>query len=249
MKLHIFIFLLLLSVVSNCKHPEDPCSLNPIKKPTITLYEYLGEDLLSKTDTVVEEAQVVFEAPEGFDSYTWQIGTDSRTFTSRKFYLYLRGGDIGNFDVRLITKRKPNTDCNPADTGIDTVYKTLTVVTYENSKIIGKFKGKRQELNEPDYVVDIIKKPDHNGKIYCIPTNLTPECLGELESGRLGYRAFSIGTYQWDPMPGCFTCCNMAHGYAELDTNGDFLIIKYIHIEPVNPYPRLTRTFIGKRMP
>jgi hypothetical protein len=239
-----FLCLWVVLVLATCKHREDPCNKD-LPTPAITLYEYLGEDLLSKTDTMLQEAQVVFEAPEGFESYTWKIGTDTRAFTQRKFSLYLRKEDLGNFPIRLITKRKPNTDCNPLDIGIDTVHKTLTVVPYENCKIIGKFKGKRQELNEPEYVVDIVKKQDHNMKYYYMPMNLTPECLGELKSGKLGYRAFSIGGDQWRPSEGC----NMYEGYAEVDDSGNTLVIKYTHIEPVNPYPHLPRTFVGKRIP
>lgn len=245
MKNSLFFIVIVLSLSYSCKHKEDPCAKTP--KPSITFYEDIGD--LSKTDTVLEQALVQFTAPDGFDSYEWKIAYDDRTFNGKKISLRFMEGDLGTFPVRLITRRAPNTDCNPNDTGIDTVRRNITVVKPEQAKIAGKYKGKTLNSQEAEYVVEVkvIKSPFYINKFTLAMTSVTPECDKTYNTVD-AYRMVACYPEGINVYLGCYVKWAWAH-LEDKDPSGNTLIMEYQKQDQNPPYTRTNYTFVGKRIP
>jgi hypothetical protein len=113
--------------------PTDPClALEPVTA-NFLIKEAVGDSLV-ETDRVLMFNSVQFEAIGAYDSYEWQVGTDERTFTDKKFSLRFMDDATGStVPVRLIVKGKPNSTCFPSDNGIDTIHQKLSGYTFPGS--------------------------------------------------------------------------------------------------------------------
>lgn len=244
-KISLFFFMLVLHSFYCCKHKEDVCANTP--KPSITFYENIGD--LSRTDTVLAQALVQFTAPDGFDSYEWKIAYDDRTFNGKKISLRFMEGDLGTFPVRLVTKRAPNTDCNPNDTGIDTVTKNITVVKPEQAKIAGKYKGRALNSQETEYIVEVkvIKNPVYINKFTLAMSSVTPECNKTYDTVE-AYRMVACYPERAYAGAGCHVQWAWAH-LNDSDPSGNTFIMEYQKQDQNPPYIRTTHLFVGKRVP
>jgi hypothetical protein len=113
-----------------CKN-YDPCWEGEVKASFTIMEQVAGNSTARRyfipydTDTIVQYS-IEFAAPEGFDKYTWLIG--SEVLNERVIYRnnFPRGQTT---PITLIVEKTPNTICFPDDDGIDTLvrymYRTL----------------------------------------------------------------------------------------------------------------------------
>jgi hypothetical protein len=152
----------LLAIAWSCRDKPigvDPCSGVPVPPTDFKMYTVLKQRSNSGIkDTfrvpedierfyyhsllgVDESIDIYFEASPNADSVRWKIGTDTRVFSQRKFFLKFQSA-VDKIEVRLIQRRPPNRICFPNDDGIDTLYKTFYVANGEITQpILGQFKG------------------------------------------------------------------------------------------------------------
>ncbi|MGB0982559.1 MAG: hypothetical protein ACPG19_00890 [Saprospiraceae bacterium] len=126
------------SACDNCEditNPEcknyDPCWEGEVKA-SFTIMEQFSANFTPvryfvpyDTDTIMQHS-VEFAAPEGFEKYTWLIGSEA--IDGRVVYRsnFPRGQTT---PITLIVEKRPNTICFPEDDGIDTLtrymYRTI----------------------------------------------------------------------------------------------------------------------------
>lgn len=118
----------------------DPCFGKEKPNADFTIYEVVGGKPF-ETDEIWHINKVRCIAKQDFDSYEWVVGDHVDTFRTKSFEL---GGfpEGKTFNVRLIGKRQPNTNCFAGDDGIDTVYKTFKVTAHDSLlPIYGVYEG------------------------------------------------------------------------------------------------------------
>jgi hypothetical protein len=184
---------------------------------------------------VDESIDIYFEASPNADSVRWKIGTDTRVFSQRKFFLKFQA-PVGKIEVRLIQRRSPNRTCFPADDGVDTLYKTFYVDNgaSSNNPILGRFKGfiigKEQDTFtvtthyftqlagfEGNYFIKNLPKGNH-----AIPIGRTSYAE---EQGDVIY---ALGTkFGFDTSYGFGEIYNEGLKYAMGSVQNDSLIVKY----------------------
>jgi hypothetical protein len=117
-----------------------------IQEELVVEYNKLMKQNIS-CDTVLAGSDVFFTAKQNFDSYTWRIvGDPNFERTGKQFKIWF--DRPMNLRVQLIGKRKPNLQCDPFDTGMDTFTRTLVVLYSDKSLLNGTFEG--VEISEPD---------------------------------------------------------------------------------------------------
>jgi hypothetical protein len=110
-------------------------------KDTFQVPEELERFYYNNLLQVSQAIEVYFEANPSSDSVRWQIGTDTRVFKQRNFFLKFQS-PVGKIEVRLIQYRFPNRTCFPTDDGIDTLFKTFYVANaWSENPLLGRFKG------------------------------------------------------------------------------------------------------------
>lgn len=159
----LFTALLGLLAWSGCKqcddptNPEcenyDPCYVTNPLSPDFSIEEVVGITLQASffTDTVLTNgfSSVRFTAMHGYQSYSWQIGTDDREFTDRVVSLQFLD-PIGTISVRLIAKKydwQLDPTCRPDDDGLDTMVRQLTVVKRKETCVEGTYFGQVERKN------------------------------------------------------------------------------------------------------
>ena len=139
----ICVLLLFLGNCQKCKKDPAPDPCLGVKKANFKIYETV-KDSLFETDKAIIYNFVTFEADGDYDSYTWTIGDDTRTWTTKKVVLrFTVVTDVIN--IKLVATRKPRPDCIPNDTGTDTIIKPFQIVEHSQSLVLGKFKGYSRE--------------------------------------------------------------------------------------------------------
>ncbi len=132
--------LFLSSFLQSCKDCDDPrnpdCdNYNPcideqptsaaftIKEATyIDMVHYANTDFLIDTDTCYNNSIYFESIIQDADSFIWQVGSEIEPRYGKQINVVFPDNLRGrNFSVRLIVKRKPNTNCYPNDDGVDTV--------------------------------------------------------------------------------------------------------------------------------
>jgi len=121
----------------------DPCEGAQRVTARFTIYEVLRSGTIAPSDVTVNRL-VRFAADERYDSYEWQIGSDSRIRTERSFTLRFPVREAPNgipIPIRFIGRRKPDTTCFPDDDGVDTAYRELLPIADSNNPLIGSYHG------------------------------------------------------------------------------------------------------------
>lgn len=148
-KIVLFLSLLLFSVIlisSTCrKKPINPCEGETKPTGQFVIKELIG-DTAFVADTVFRDNYVQFEASENYESYTWRVGSDPRTWTARDFTLSFHNM-LGTLPITFTGTKQPNDFCFPGDNGIYTSVKNFTMVEQVQkplvtiSPLVGKYKG------------------------------------------------------------------------------------------------------------
>ena len=202
-------------------------------------YSHLGQDVIFTTDIK-------------YDSVKWIIGNDNNVFNKPSTVLYFNE-PYGKIDATCIVYRKPNLDCFPNDNGIDTLTKSVHVLSDRDFDypFEGKFEGYNED--EPDKLFTITIKdmgaqpPSSAGEWYGIRIQNLPEGCGGSEikldhfSPKIGsrlYRQFVITG------SGRSNDCPPLEAFGQII--GDELTIKYSYSLIFPDY--ITKTFKGKKI-
>jgi hypothetical protein len=127
------------------KHKQDPCERLTAPVANFALKETLS-DTAFFTDTAYWDNSVNFVALDKYTNVNWKIGADPRDFTSADFNLVFYQF-TGTIDVRFTGRSTPNTQCFPADSGVYSATKKLTLVeqfdraTLTRSPLLGRYRG------------------------------------------------------------------------------------------------------------
>lgn len=143
------------SACSDDNITPDPCADAKVVAARFKIEE-LVDTFARETDTALTIQFVRFSALEKYDSYEWKIGYDERLFTDSTFTLNFALGSVNlgeRLPIRFIGKRAPRVDCFPYDDGIDTLVKSLVIVSKYESPILGLYRG--VHLDEPADSFDV----------------------------------------------------------------------------------------------
>jgi hypothetical protein len=141
MKLRLFTLttLAVLGFTACSEKEPDPCAA---LKPVSADFDLYDGNV--KTDTFWAPATVTFKAKDSTaQSYTWSFPNGENTNDKKQFSLTFHN-EVGHVPVQLILKNKPQTACFPKDDGVDTVKKSIFLLSYyESDKLayIGTFVG------------------------------------------------------------------------------------------------------------
>jgi hypothetical protein len=152
-------------------------------------------------DTFLLYSQLTFEAmEENAESYEWTLGSDTRTFTEKKFNLVF--DDIAILDenpleIRLKIKKRP-TKCFPNDEGYDSLVQLIYFIN--DHPLIGKYEGSDNTSPNDKYAIEISygSRPDRSTTYWI--KNLPDECnIQEAEVKFFTAFEFVIGYYNIFP--------------------------------------------------
>ncbi len=134
-------------VLSGCGSPTvvvpDPCEGAQRVTARFTIYEVLQSGTIAPSDTLANGV-ALFAADERYDSYEWQIGSDSRVWTGSRFSLRFPGREVvygEPIPIRFIGRRKPDTTCFRGDDGVDTAYRYMVPLPPTRSPLLGSYHG------------------------------------------------------------------------------------------------------------
>ena len=153
-------FLLLLSCKKN---NHDPCQ-NAVQPSLSFNIREVVYDSSYVTDTMFSHNAVIFETVGEYDSVKWNIGNDPRIFKEPRF-IYgsgrFTGIPVGQVEIKLTAYKAPNVKCFPADKGIYTASKTLTIVdaytrgSLTKSPLLGRYHGSNTDSPLDTFTVRI----------------------------------------------------------------------------------------------
>ena len=256
MKDSLLILLSILLFVSCSSTDPDPCAG---KKPVTAEFEIRAHTFsgfeLPDCDTVAN-ARISFKAIGDYDSYEWKIGYDDRTFTTKEVSLafYRFYGDI---PIRLIVRSEPNIRCFPDDDGIDTAYRTMTIIDWRELLIYGDWFGRNVNYPNDTFTVNINYTIDYLDDYHIYINNLNkgcydiPDTVGSFLTPNIkfggGYNGFDFDGSTWAGN-GCLAPYGV--GWIHED-NYDSITIDYYLIDTTYPppnFPRKHYTFKGVRV-
>lgn len=193
-------------------------------------------------DTAMRNA-IEFEAPEGFDKYTWLIGAE--TIQDR---IFSRGGfpQGQSTPITLIVEKTPNRRCFPDDDGIDTLTRYLYITENHicSTLIRGKFEGYFEHQPNTKRTVEFKiceDRPRTNWVMFAY--GLTDDCdsVG-IDELIFRYKEINFWGGGWSPD------CGLPFGSARLaDNDNDAITIEYIY-DDYEPLAGETRKFEGRRI-
>ncbi len=252
MKNKIILLMMLLGAIafSGCPDEEpikpDPCAGVVETSADFTMKEII-DTIRIETDTIYTGNTVEFSAKYDADEYEWKLGTDDRTWKTKKFTLNFLNF-MGNVDVRLIAKRKAiNKECTPNDDGIDTIMKRLSVV--HNSLVFGNFRGVSTQNLKDTFTISIKEFADNvSDNRWVLIYNLNKGCVDTSQDATssyimriIGYKAFyfisSFDGYKTRPL-----CFNPV-GLAKSEFGGNGITIDYSLIEDTIQFSKKPRTY------
>ena len=244
-----------------CQEPRNPeCeNYNPCIDFVKTSADFtIQEDLVMEyntqtgqnisCDTVLAGNDVYFTAKQNFESYTWRIiGDPNFERTGKQFKIWF--DRPMNLQVQLIGKRKPNIQCDPFDTGIDTFTRRLVVFYSDKSLLVGTFEG--IEISEPNnsFSFTISAKtsqtdPDFN---YSWHTSNFPNGCGfdliESDASKLPFPSYKLMYIDlWNT-----SSCQSPTGWFMAE--GNKMIVNYTikHDWRAEPVVYVKKQFIGQR--
>lgn len=199
-------------------------------------------------DTAYSKQTISFEGPGApYTSYEWQIASDPRTFTQRKFSLYFPEASTGSFPVRLIARRPLNSACFPKDDGVDTLTQVLTLVhrALVPAAIYGRFLGSNTDAPRDTFSVRVFQGLDPytpgSSISYDFLRNLGKGCKSPYFDIGLTWRGIDFNYGRND-----FNCLTeIGTGYL---TTRDSIRIDYSQYESDNTFKRVNRVFKGRRV-
>lgn len=141
-----FVFTLSFLLISCRKKNEaNPCLL--IRQPTadFNILEQVG-DTSFIADTIYRDNALTVKAIEAFESYSWKVGDDPRSYLNAEFNITFYNSLV-SIPITLTGTKKANPICFPNDLGIYTGTKQLTTVEQFDknlitiSPLIGHYRG------------------------------------------------------------------------------------------------------------
>ena len=276
MKYYSILFLILL-VYSCERYPDTPVvpPINPCDTINQKLDFQIWEIPINCCDTVFNVDTVLSSLPETFsnsnnltqfipsgnyDRYIWYIQDNDRDYEG-KIYGQFWGQFTGTVKIRLIgIDTTDEYNCRNGKILIDTVYKSLTIIPYDQSQMLGTFRG--VNLDKPkdtfDIIVDFWK--DKNGRIGYRINNLPDGCTDPPNSSAptismrptVGYRLLYLSSSESGYFVG--GNCKGAQGQLVYDTKSNTLIANYSVMEnyivgaPKIDRTRFNKTFIGYKI-
>ena len=111
-------------------------------------------------DTVFRQNSIVFETTQPYDSISWKIGNDPRTFDT-SILKFNFNGILGTIDIILNAKAVPNQRCFSGDNRVYSGKKSLTIVeefdksSLTISPMVGRYKGGFIEIPNDTFSVTI----------------------------------------------------------------------------------------------
>jgi hypothetical protein len=150
-----------LAILFSCKPTEiiDPCKDALPTEAKFETYEILN-DTMYLADTIFTTNTVKFKAIGQYDTTSFTLSGDPRSFNASEFNLPF-GGFVGNVNVTFNAKKAPNTTCFPGDVGVYTKSKTIRLThPVDKSKLtispmVGKYKGSYDIAPTDSFIVSI----------------------------------------------------------------------------------------------
>jgi len=168
----VFVIATLAVALSGCGSPTvvvpDPCEGAQRVTARFTIYEVLRSGTIAPSDTLANGV-ALFAADERYDSYEWQIGSDSRVRTESRFSLRFPGREVvygEPIPIRFIGRRKPDTTCFPDDDGVDTAYRYMVPLPETRSPLIGSYHGAHVDDPADTFTVTIYALFHDSGKTF-----------------------------------------------------------------------------------
>lgn len=239
------------SLLTTCKHEADagpdPCA-GVTSRPTFRMLNQIGAAAF-ECDSMLP-GTVLFEAPQGYSAYDWTITGDPRHYATPRFSLEFELPT--QVQVQLVAHRTPSPACVPGDKGIDTFYKSLTIVPASSgiphTAIEGKYRGVTLDAPSDSFTIQIRRGPDP-----FIPAqesmqllNVNKGCQPPAIPVRVtyGYQGFAFfQNYPGYPTNGC----KLVIGSGALDM-ADHQKIRLEYTEQdKSSTPRSNKVFVGKR--
>ncbi|MBI3717808.1 MAG: hypothetical protein HY252_04360 [Sphingobacteriales bacterium] len=145
--IYIFLFFVsLISVNSRChKTDVNPCAGKTKPDGKFLIKEIIGDTAFT-ADTIFRDNYVQFNAVNSYETVSWKIGSDPRTFTDSSFYLSFITA-LGTLPVNFTGKKTANPTCFPGDNGIYSSSQNFTIVEQVEkpnvtiSPLVGRYKG------------------------------------------------------------------------------------------------------------
>ncbi len=224
----------------------DPCA--GVKANPLT-FRFLENYGTPTPDTAFTKQTISFEAPGApYTAYEWQVGSDPRPFTQRKFSLYFPEAATGPLVVRLIARRPPNLRCFPKDDGVDTLTQQLTLVhrTQQRAAIYGRYLGSNTDAPRDTFTIRVFSGPSYQLPVdplaapYDYLRNLGRGCQSPYFGIGLTWRGFWLHYGRNDF--GCLT--ESGTGYL---TTRDSIQIEYSQFASDRSFQRVNRVFKGRR--
>jgi len=169
---------LLFATISGCKPddcPEpDPCAEYPADFTITANFQYFngctegieyGDFKPFDSDTLFRSTRIRFSNNFAYDSITWKIGTDPREWKQLVPEVVFRD-QYNPVLVRAFAHRPINTDCFGADDdGIDTITKMYYFDDFENSPILGRYRGTNNGETD-SFTLEIVIQTDPSQSFY-----------------------------------------------------------------------------------
>ncbi|MEL6133295.1 MAG: hypothetical protein AAFR59_08035 [Bacteroidota bacterium] len=228
----------------------NPCGEAQAIELDFTISEVLEGEISATfaTDTAVISGRggVRFEAVEGYKSYRWAIGSDTREFTDRVVQLGFREREFG-LPIRLYAERyawQIDTCGGKKGRKMDTLIKPLTVLPPSENAMIGRYKGRVEGGQDTDTLtvsIDwIVADPLLPG--FLTISNVPRGCKDETPYGsnlriNHGYTGMVFSTGGWNG-------CGQVKGTAYVNDTRDSLTVAYTLIGDRKD----TLVFRGRRM-
>lgn len=257
--LYALLSIALLLFISSCECDDptdpdcdnyDPCwdATEPVKASFTMSERYwfangVKELFVQKdVDTAMINA-IEFEAPEGFDKYTWLIGAEiihDRIFERGGFP---RGEST---PITLIVEKTPNRLCFPEDDGIDTLTRHLYITGHHRCSTLvqGKFEGYFEHQPNTKRTVEFKICSDRpRGGWGMFAYGLTDDCdsVG-IDDLIFRYKEINFWGGGWS------SDCGVPFGSAEIAPDDNNAIkIEYVYFDP-GPLAGETRKFEGRRV-
>lgn len=235
---------------AGCGHKDVPAP-NPCigTKANPLTFRFLENFGTPTPDTAFTGQRITFDGPGApYTEYKWQVGTDPRPFTQKRFGLYFPETAAGPVAVRLIATRPPNTRCFAKDDGVDTLTQTLTLLPRSlRAPVYGRFLGSNADAPRDTFSIRIFSAPT-----YVLPIDPAADPLDYLRNLGRGCQSpyFTVGlTWRgiWFNYGRNDFSCLTESGTGYLTTR-DSIRVDYTQNEPFPSPGRVSRVFRGRRV-
>jgi hypothetical protein len=178
----IVLTLMLLAFVACKKKQSDPEIPDP--PASFKIEENVGGKWV-ETPSVLVYNGVRFTASDLYESYKWTIGYDTRTFTTRVTGLSFPDGGDNFVNIRLIAKKKAQHIKDTKDDGVDTLTRTMSILKWEESRIIGRYKGHVTTRPDDEFIMSV-KYITYGSEPGFYIKGINKDCVGSPEGSLYG---------------------------------------------------------------